>query len=50
MPVSRHLSSNTWKSAERAARSLVEQGFLLEEDVDRVVARAADHWDWVHQN
>ncbi len=31
--------------AERAARSLVERGVLLEEDVERVVQRAADHWD-----
>jgi hypothetical protein len=33
--------------AERAARSLVERGTLLEEDVPRVVRRASDHWDWV---
>ncbi len=33
--------------AERAARSLVERGTLLEEDVARVVQRASDHWDWV---
>ncbi|MGD8699269.1 MAG: alpha/beta hydrolase domain-containing protein [Gemmatimonadales bacterium] len=33
--------------AERAARSLVESGTLLEEDVARVVRRASDHWDWV---
>ena len=32
---------------ERAARSLVEQGTLLEEDVDRVVERAGAGWDWV---
>jgi len=32
---------------DRAAQSLVEQGVLLEEDVDRVVGRAGDHWDWV---
>jgi hypothetical protein len=31
--------------AERAARSLVERGILLEEDVQRVVQRAVDHWD-----
>ncbi len=36
--------------AERAARSLVEKGVLLEEDVARVIARAADHWDWIHAN
>ncbi|HSG81967.1 MAG TPA: alpha/beta hydrolase domain-containing protein [Gemmatimonadota bacterium] len=31
----------------RAARSLVEQRVLLEEDFEAVVRRAADHWDWV---
>ena len=36
--------------AERAARSLVERGLLLEEDVKRVVQRAADHWDWLLTN
>jgi hypothetical protein len=36
--------------ARRAARSLMEQGFLLEEDVEHVVARAAHHWDWIRQN
>jgi hypothetical protein len=36
--------------AERAARSLVEQGFLLDEDVERIVARAAEHWDWILAN
>ncbi len=36
--------------AERAASSLVKQGFLLEEDVDRVVQRASDHWDWNMRN
>jgi hypothetical protein len=34
--------------ARRAALSLVERGFLLEEDVEPVVARAAHHWDWIH--
>jgi hypothetical protein len=33
--------------AERAARSLVAEGTLLEEDVAWVVQRASDHWDWV---
>jgi hypothetical protein len=33
--------------AERAARSLVQGGTLLEEDVARVVRRASDHWDWL---
>jgi hypothetical protein len=36
--------------AERAARSLFEQGFLLEEDVEHVIARAADHWDWIQRH
>ncbi len=35
------------QQAERAARSLVERGFLLEEDVARVLERAAAHWDWI---
>jgi hypothetical protein len=29
------------------ARDLVRQGFLLEEDIDRVVGRAGALWDWV---
>jgi hypothetical protein len=33
-----------------AARSLVQAGFLLEEDIDRVTARASAHWDWLHAN
>jgi hypothetical protein len=33
--------------ARRAARSLVDKGTLLEEDVARVVQRASDHWDWI---
>jgi hypothetical protein len=36
--------------AKRAAGSLVKQGFLLGEDVDRVVQRAADHWVWIMKN
>lgn len=36
--------------ARRAARSLVEEGFLLEEDVERVIERAAHHWDWIQGN
>ena len=36
--------------AERVARSLVERGFLLEEDVSRVVGRASNHWDWIFDN
>jgi hypothetical protein len=35
--------------AEGAARSLVERGFLLDEDVGRVVERAARHWDWIFE-
>ncbi len=33
-------------AARRAARSLVERGFLLEKDADAVVERAARIWDW----
>jgi hypothetical protein len=33
--------------AGRAAGDLVEEGFLLEEDVSRVLERAAAAWDWV---
>ncbi len=36
--------------ASEAARSLVQAGFLLEEDIDRVTARASAHWDWLHAN
>ncbi len=36
--------------AERAASSLVERGFLLAADVDRVVERAAAHWNWIRAN
>jgi hypothetical protein len=35
------------RSVRRAAHSLVDQGFLLDEDVPRVMARAAQHWDWI---
>jgi hypothetical protein len=35
--------------AERVARSLVEHGFLLEEDVSSAVGRASNHWDWVFE-
>ena len=34
-------------SVDRAARSLVEQGFLLPEDVPSVLTRAGQHWDWI---
>jgi hypothetical protein len=30
-----------------AARSLVEEGLLLEDDVDRVIERNAGYWDWI---
>lgn len=33
--------------ARAAARDLVRQGFLLDEDIDRVVGRAGALWDWV---
>jgi hypothetical protein len=35
------------EAVTRAARSLVEQRVLLEEDFDAVVARASSHWDWL---
>ena len=35
--------------AERVAHSLVEHGFLLEEDVSSAVGRASNHWDWVFE-
>ena len=34
-------------AATRAAESLVASGLLLREDVSRVLARAAQHWDWI---
>lgn len=34
--------------ARAAARSLVASRFLLPDDVERVVGRAAAHWDWIH--
>ncbi|MBX3148015.1 MAG: hypothetical protein KF785_14715 [Gemmatimonadales bacterium] len=34
--------------ARRVANSLVARRMLLEDDIDRAVKRAADHWDWVH--
>jgi len=33
--------------ARAGARNLVRMGFLLEEDVDDVLARAEAHWDWL---
>ncbi|MGB5623114.1 MAG: hypothetical protein WBN65_11525 [Gammaproteobacteria bacterium] len=35
-------------SAPAAATMVVEQGFLLDEDQQRVLARASKTWDWVH--
>ena len=32
---------------EEAARRLVAQGYLLEEDVQRLVKGAGEHWDWL---
>jgi hypothetical protein len=36
--------------ALEAARALVEEGWLLEEDVSAVLQRAEDHWDWLLAN
>ncbi len=33
--------------AARAADSLVDRGFLLPEDSDRAIRRAAEQWDWI---
>jgi hypothetical protein len=35
--------------ARAAARRLVRDGFLLEEDADRVVERAGELWDWMEE-
>ena len=32
---------------ETAARHLVAQGFLLEEDIPTVISTAQDRWDWI---
>lgn len=37
------------EQARAAARRLVREGFLLEEDVDRVVERAGRLWDWMEE-
>ena len=37
------------RRAESAAKELVEEGFLLQEDVRRVVARNAALWDWLNK-
>ncbi len=36
--------------AREAARNLSRSGFLLEEDIDDVLARAGAHWDWLMGN
>jgi hypothetical protein len=36
-------------SVERAARSLVQQGFLLDEDVPSIVAGVEQHWNWIFE-
>jgi hypothetical protein len=33
--------------AREAAMTLVSQGYLLAEDVERVLKRAQEHWDWI---
>ena len=44
----RYASRASYLEATRAAaRSLVADGFLLAEDVDRVVDHAARQWDWL---
>ena len=35
------------ETATRAAESLAASGFVLPEDVPRVIERAAQHWDWI---
>ena len=37
-------------AVERAALSLVEQGFLLEDDVRVTRDRASQYWDWIFRN
>jgi hypothetical protein len=34
------------RRANEAASSLVKQGYLLQEDVERVRRRAEEHWEW----
>jgi Alpha/beta hydrolase domain len=33
--------------AKQAAQDLVREGFLLEEDIPRVLKRAEQAWDWM---
>ena len=35
------------EKADRAAKSLTQAGYLLEEDIPRTLQRAAQTWDWV---
>jgi hypothetical protein len=35
------------RRADAAAISLVDQGYLLQEDVARVLKRAEEHWEWI---
>ena len=35
------------RRSEEAARLLVEDGYLLSEDLQRVVAGGAAQWDWL---
>ena len=37
------------EQAKRAAQSLAKAGYLLEEDIARVLDRAAQSWDWVNR-
>ena len=37
------------EKAKRAAKSLTDAGYLLEEDVPRVMDRAVQTWDWIHR-
>lgn len=38
------------REVERATRALVDEGFLLPEDVDSAAAHAIRVWDWIHRN
>jgi Alpha/beta hydrolase domain len=45
---SRYSDKNDYlDQAKRAAKSLTEAGYLLEEDIPRTLDRAAQTWDWV---
>jgi hypothetical protein len=32
-----------------SALALIKDGYLLQEDLDDVIARAGRHWDWIHE-